>query len=84
MAKFCQNPDLCRKVRSAQFSPIQPPGHSLIAVTRNSLTVWSHEINHQEAERATYGDGIRQSRSFSLLNLRDFVSSNCCAVQFSF
>jgi hypothetical protein len=53
-------------------------------VTRNPLTVWSYEMNHWEAERATYGDGTRQSRSFSLLNLRNFVSSNCCAVQFSF
>jgi hypothetical protein len=84
MAKFCQNADLCRKVKSTQFSPIQPPGHSLIAVTRNPLTVWNHEMNHPEAERATYGDDIRQYGSFSLLNLRNFVSSNCCAVQFSF
>jgi hypothetical protein len=65
MVKFCQNPNLCRKVKSAQFSPIQPPGHSLIVVTHNPLTVWSHKMNHREAERATYGDGIRQSRSFS-------------------
>jgi hypothetical protein len=41
-------------------------------------------MNHREAERATYEDGIRQSGSFSLFNLRNFVSSNCCAVQFSF
>jgi hypothetical protein len=65
MAKFCQNPDLCRKVKSAQISLIQPPGHSLIAITRNPLTVWSCQMNHQKAERATYGDGIRQSESFS-------------------
>jgi hypothetical protein len=84
MAKFCQNADLCRKVKSAQFSLIQPPVHSLIAVTRNPLTVWSYEMNHREAERATYEDGIRQSGSFNLFNLRNFVSSNCCAVQFSF
>jgi hypothetical protein len=44
--KILPNADLCRKVKSAQFSPIQPPGHSLIAVTRNPLTVWSYEINH--------------------------------------
>jgi hypothetical protein len=66
MAKFYQNPDLCRKVKSAQISPIWPPSHSLIAVTRNLLTIWSHEMNHRKEERATYGDGIRQSERFSL------------------
>jgi hypothetical protein len=65
MAKFHQNPNLCRKVKSALISPIQPPGHSLIAVTRNPLTVWSCEMNYQKAERVTYGDGILQSGSFS-------------------
>ncbi len=55
-------------------------------VTRNPLTVWSYEMNHWEAERATYGDGIQQSGSFSLLNLRNFVfffQRLCCPVQFS-
>jgi hypothetical protein len=65
MAKFYQNPDLCQNIKSAQISPIQPPGHSLIDITRIPLTVWSHEMNHQKIERATYGDGIRQFESFS-------------------
>jgi hypothetical protein len=65
MVKFCQNPDLYRKVKSAQISPIQPPGHSLIAVTLKPLTIWSREMNHRKEETATYGDGIWQSGSFS-------------------
>jgi hypothetical protein len=53
MAKFCQNPDLCRKVKSVQISLSQQPGHVLIAVTQ-PLTIWSYEINYQKAERVTY------------------------------
>jgi hypothetical protein len=50
---FFQNPDLCRKVKSAQISPIQQPEYSLIAITRNPLTVWSREVNHRKAEIVT-------------------------------
>jgi hypothetical protein len=53
MAKFCQNPDLCRKVRSAQIFPIQQPGHSPIVVTHNPLTLWSRGVNHRKEERVT-------------------------------
>jgi hypothetical protein len=70
--KILPNADLCRKVKSAQFSLIQPPGHSLIAVTHNPLTVWSYEMDHREAERATYEAGTQQSGSFSLFNLQNF------------
>jgi hypothetical protein len=65
MAKFYQNPYLCQKVKSVQISLIQQPGHFPIAITRNPLTVWSPEMNHQKAERVTYRLGIRQSVSFS-------------------
>jgi hypothetical protein len=82
--KILPNADLCPKVKSAQFSPNQPPGHSLIAITHNPLTVWSYEMIHREVGRATYEAVTRQSGSFSLFNLRNFVSSNYCAVQFSF
>jgi intein-encoded DNA endonuclease-like protein len=51
MAKFCQNPDLCGKVKSVQISPSQQPSHVLIAVTRKLLTIWSREMNHQKMER---------------------------------
>jgi hypothetical protein len=64
MAKLCQNPDFYRKMSSAQVSPIQQPGHSPIAVTHKPLIIWSHEMNHQKAERVTYRDGIQQSGSF--------------------
>jgi hypothetical protein len=50
MAKFCKNPNLCRKVKSAQISPIQQPSHSPIAVNRNPLTVWSRGLNHWKVE----------------------------------
>jgi hypothetical protein len=50
MAKFFQNPDLYWKVKSAQISLIQQPGHSLIAVTCNLLTVWRRGVNHRKAE----------------------------------
>jgi hypothetical protein len=53
MAKFHQNSDLYRKVKSAQISPIQQPGHSPIAITHNLLTVWSRGVNHWNAERVT-------------------------------
>jgi hypothetical protein len=66
MVKFFQNPDLCQKVKSAQISPIQQPDHSLIAVTRKSLTIWSREMNQQEAERVIYRIGIRNFRGFGL------------------
>jgi hypothetical protein len=39
MAKFCQNPDLRRKVKSVQISLSQQPSHVLIAVTRKLLTI---------------------------------------------
>jgi hypothetical protein len=39
MAKFCQNPDLCRKVKSIQISPIQQPDHVSMALTHKSLTI---------------------------------------------
>jgi hypothetical protein len=74
MAKFCQNADLCRKVKSTQFSPIQPPGHSLIAVTHNPLTVWSNEMDHQKAERVFYHDGIWYFRSFGQSETRKLSS----------
>jgi hypothetical protein len=53
MAKFHQNPDLCRKVKSIHISPSQQPNHVLIAVTRKPLTIWSHEMNHWKMERVT-------------------------------
>jgi hypothetical protein len=53
MAKFCQNSNLCQKVRYAQISLIQQPGYFPIAVTRKPLIIWSHEMNHQKAERVT-------------------------------
>jgi hypothetical protein len=53
MAKFCQNPDLCQKVKSAQISLIQQPGHSPIAVTCNPLTVWSRGANRRKVEIVT-------------------------------
>jgi hypothetical protein len=74
MVKFCQNADLCRKVKSAQFSPIQPPGHSLIAVTRKSLTVWGHVMDRQKAERVSYHDGIRYFRCFGQSETRKLSS----------
>jgi hypothetical protein len=49
--KFCQNPDLCRKVKSVQISQIQQPDQVSMALTRMSLTVWSHKMNHRMAER---------------------------------
>jgi hypothetical protein len=66
MTKFCQNLDLCRKVKSTQISPIHQPGHSLIAVTHKSLTIWSSEMNQQEAERVIYHIGIWNFRAFGL------------------
>jgi hypothetical protein len=53
MAKFHQNPDLCRKVRYVQIFPYQQPGHVSMALTRKMLTVWSREVNHQKEERVT-------------------------------
>jgi hypothetical protein len=53
MAKFHQNPDLCRKVKSVQISPIQQPGQVLMALTRKSLTVWSQIMNQRKAVRVT-------------------------------
>jgi hypothetical protein len=48
----------------SRFSGIQQPGHFLIAVNRKPLTIWSHEMNYQNAERVTYRVGIQKSMSF--------------------
>jgi hypothetical protein len=38
-AKFCQNPDLCRKLKSVQISPSQQPSHVLIAINSKLMTI---------------------------------------------
>jgi hypothetical protein len=53
IAKFCQNPDLCRKVKSVQISLSQQPSHVLIAITHKLLTIRSCEMNHRKTERVT-------------------------------
>jgi hypothetical protein len=36
------------------------------AVTHKPLTIWSHLIDHQKAERVVFQNGIRDFRSFGL------------------
>jgi hypothetical protein len=64
MAKFCQNPDLCRKVKSVQISPIQQHDQVPMAIARKLLTICSKMMNHRKSERVTNPLGIRQFRSF--------------------
>jgi hypothetical protein len=46
--------------------PIQQPGPVLTTVTHKSLTVWSHIMDHQNSEKVTYQNGIRDFQSFGL------------------
>jgi hypothetical protein len=64
MAKFCQNTNLCRKVKSVQISPIQQPDQVWMALTHKSLTVWRPMMSHRKPERVTYRLAIRQFGSF--------------------
>jgi hypothetical protein len=85
MTKFCQNLDLCRKVKSVQISPIQQPNQVSMALTRKSQTVSSRMMNHQKAERVTYWLGIRQFGSFRFASASEFCFFQLlyCSVQFS-
>jgi hypothetical protein len=64
MVKFCQIPDLCRKVQLAQISDSARLVEFLIIVTHKAPTVWSHFMDHQKAERVAYRNGIQNLRSF--------------------
>jgi hypothetical protein len=74
MAKFCQIPDLCRKVCSAQNSYSVTPVEFLTVVTHKSPTVWRHFMDHRKAERVTYRNGIQSFRSFSQSEAQKFSS----------
>jgi hypothetical protein len=63
MEKFHQNPDLYRKVQSAEML-IQQPVEFPTAVTHKSLTVWSHLMDHQKAERVAHWNSIWDIWSF--------------------
>jgi hypothetical protein len=82
--KFHQNPDLCRKARFVQISPIQQTGHFLIAVTHNPLTIWSGEIYLQKAESYLAG-WYSASREFEFcLVVRILcIQLSCSPIQFS-
>jgi hypothetical protein len=64
MAKFCQIPDLCQKVQSAQISMSARPVEFPIVVTHKSLTVWSRIMNHRKDERVVYHNGIQDFWGF--------------------
>jgi hypothetical protein len=84
MVKFYQNPDLCWKVRSAQISPIQQPGHSPIVVTHNPLTIWSRGMNIGKRRELPSEMVFGNLGVLVLPKLPNFVSSNYCTVQFRF
>jgi hypothetical protein len=63
MAKFCQIPDLCRKVVCPDFY-FSRPVEILTTVTHKSLTVWNRIMDHRKVERVTYHNGIRDFQSF--------------------
>jgi hypothetical protein len=75
MAKFHQNPDLCRNGESAQKFLIHRTGRVPATVTRKSLTIWSHIIDHRKAERVTYQNGIRDFWSFGQSETQKWSSS---------
>jgi hypothetical protein len=54
---------------------IQQFDRVLTIVTRKYLTVWSHMMDHQKAERVTYQNSIRDFRSFSQTETQKLSSS---------
>jgi hypothetical protein len=53
MAKFCQDPELCQKVRPVHKFQFQQSNRFLIAITHKPLTVWSRIRNHRKGERVS-------------------------------
>jgi hypothetical protein len=66
MAKFRQEANSCRKVRSVQIFQFQQSGQVPTDVTWKSLPIWSREMNQREAERVIYQISIRNFRGFGL------------------
>jgi hypothetical protein len=80
MAKFCQIPDLCRKVQFAQISDLARPVEFPTVITHQSLTIRSHIMDHRKAERVAYRNGIHNLWSFGQSEAQkfSFVQSLFC------
>jgi hypothetical protein len=74
MAKFCQIPDLCRKVQSGQISDSSRPVGFPTVVTRKSPTIGNRDRDHRKSERVAYRNGIDNFWNFGQSEAQKFSS----------
>jgi hypothetical protein len=60
---------------------IQQPVESPTAVTHKSLTIWSHLMDHRNAERVIYQNGIRDFQRSANLRLETEDPLCRCSIQ---